>query len=313
MSAVSSRYSLAGIKSATTARHEAFIERTTEVLKADERVLAAYLVGGFAVGQGDAFSDVDLQVLVSEESAAELAEGWVELIHRITPTVSVESFAAMNPAGPRKASNGGGVCITPDWLHFDVVFRVAGSIDAHAVEGMVPLFDKAGLLPLTPRPRPDRRRDPFFPEGAVMWFIYMLGNVVAAIGRDEPVPASNGVILMRDVGLVRLFLAEQGLESTREMAGIFPFTKRLRRYLTDEQHLVLESLPPVQATIDSAIDGFIALAEAFLPRAQRLAAVTGATWPGDYADASVAYFERAVGARLEVGRSLCRMVEDDRP
>ncbi len=38
---------------------------------------------------------------------------------------------------------------------------------------------------------------------------------------------------MRDIGLVGLFLAKQGLVSTREhttMGNPFPFTKRLRRY-----------------------------------------------------------------------------------
>ena len=246
MTVASSRYSLAGVKTATTAPHEAFVERAREVLEADDRVLAAYLVGGFAVGMGDAFSDVDLQVLVTEESAAELADGWVDLIHRITPTVNIQAFATLDPAAPRQAPSGGGLCITPEWLHFDVVFRVAGSIDPHGVEGMMPLFDKAGLLPSEPTPRADRRREPFFPDGAVSMFLYMLGNVVAAIGRDEPVPASNGVIMMRDVALVRLFLAEQGLESTRgnTAPGTFPFTKRLRRYLTDEQHGILQALPP---------------------------------------------------------------------
>ncbi len=54
----SERYSLAGVRQATTAPHEAFIARAREVLAANDRVLAAYLVGGFAVGMGDAFSDV---------------------------------------------------------------------------------------------------------------------------------------------------------------------------------------------------------------------------------------------------------------
>jgi hypothetical protein len=303
MSLTPGRYPLTGARAATTAPQEAFIARAREVLEADDRVLAAYLVGGFAVGIGDAFSDVDLQALVTEESAEELAEGWIELIHRITPTVNVQAFPTLNPAAPRQPpNNGGGVCITPEWLHFDVVFRVAGSIDAHAIEGMVPLFDKAGLLPAQPTTRPDRRGDPFYPEGTVSFFLYMLGNVVAAIGRDEPVPASNGVIMMRDIGLVRLFLAEQGLQSTRDnpVPGMFPFTKRLRRYLTEEQHAILVALPPLSPSLDSAIDGFVALAEVFLPRAKRLAVACGAPWPEDYAQASVAHFERAVGTTINL-------------
>ena len=175
-------------------------------------------------------------------------------------------------------------------------------MNAHAIEGMVPLFDKAGMLPAEPTMRPDRHGDPFFPEGAVLMFLYMLGNVVAAIGRDEPVPASNGVIMMRDIGLVGLLLAEQGLASTREhtFGSPFPFTKRLRRYLTEEQHALLQGLPPVCASIESAIDGYVALAEVFLPRAERLAVATGARWPAEYAQASIAHFEHAVGIRLKL-------------
>ena len=45
----------------------------------------------------------------------------------------------------------------------------------------------------------------------------------------------------------------------------FPFTKRLRHYLTDEQHAVLEALPPVAASLDSAIDGYVALAGSSSP------------------------------------------------
>lgn len=297
-----SRHSLAGVRAATTAPHEEFIAKATEVLQADPRVLAAYLVGGFAVGVGDAFSDVDLQILVADHAAAELADGWRDLIHRITPTVHIQAFGLAPNAADRGISSGGGLCITPDWLHVDVVFRTASSIDAHIVEGMLPLFDKAGLLPPEPRPRPDRRGDPFYPERVVLFFLYMLGNVVGPIGRDEPVPASNGVIIIRDIALVGLFLAEQGLSSTREhnAGNPFPFTKRLRRYLTDEQHAILEGLPPVAASIESAIDGYIALAEVFLPRAERLAAAMGASWPADYATASVTHFEHSLGVRLSV-------------
>ncbi len=84
------------------------------------------------------------------------------------------------------------------------------------------------------------------------------------------------------------------------MPGMFPFTKCLRRYLTDEQHAILLALPPVEASLDSAIDGYVALAEAFLPRAERLAVATGAEWPADYARASIAHFEQAVGTRISL-------------
>jgi hypothetical protein len=56
---VSSRYSLAGIRAATTAPQEDLIARAVEVLRGDDRVLAAWLVGSFATGEADPWSDID--------------------------------------------------------------------------------------------------------------------------------------------------------------------------------------------------------------------------------------------------------------
>jgi predicted nucleotidyltransferase len=286
-----SRYALSGVKAATTVAQEGFIQRAKEVLAADERVLAAYLVGGFAIGKADPWSDVDLQVIVADEAAEDLKTSWSELAGRLAPLANVKSFQFTI----------GGVCITPDWLHFDVAFHARSQVDPMKIEGMSPLLDKAGLLPDRAVPRPDRREAPFFPEAAVDMFLYMLGNMVSVVGRNEPIPATNGVIMVRDVALVGLLLAEQGWRSTREHSAgnPFPFTKHLRSYLSDEQNALLASLPPVEPTIDSAIDGYLALARIFLPRARRLAEQTGHAWPQAYEKASVAHFERSLGVNLQ--------------
>ena len=262
----------------------------TEVFGRDDRMLAAYLVGGFAVGTGDAFSDVDVQVIVAENEFDTFASAWQEVLDDIASPAHVQPFFGAT----------GGTVITPDWLHYDLVFHKEGSVDPRTVEGMVPLFDKGGLLPANPTPRPDRRGAPFFPAAAVEQFLYMLGNMVSVVGRNEPIPLSNGVVLVRDMCLVRLLLAEQGWESTREhtFGNPFPFTKRLRGYLTDEQNELLESLPPLEATIDSGIRGYVALAKAFLPRARALADRVGTEWPTEYEHASRAYFERMLGVDL---------------
>lgn len=285
-----SRYPLTAVRQATTAPQEALIARATQVFSADHRVLAAYLVGGFALGDADAWSDVDLQCVIRDEDAAELKGSWPELAEAIAPTAHVQPFGfAM-----------GGVCITPEWLHFDLVLRPAANFDPNELEGIVPLVDKAGLLPEEAVPRPLRRGAPFFPVRAVEHFLYMLGNMVSVVGRNEVIPASNGVLVVRDICLVGLLLAEQGWVTTREhtTGNPFPFTKRLRGYLTDEQHRLLVSLPPLEATLDSVIDGYLALARAFLPRARALAGRTGAEWPAAYEAASVGYFERSLGVSI---------------
>jgi hypothetical protein len=284
------RYSLAGVRAATTGPQARLIARACEVLGRDDRVVAAYLVGGFAVGTGDAWSDVDLQVTIRDDARGEVSESWEEIADGIAPTAYIQPFAGVI----------GGLCITPEWLHFDVVFNPLSSVDPRTVLGMVPLFDKVGILPDGPVPRPNRQREPFFPLAVVEHFLYMLGNMVSVIGRKELIPASNGVVIVRDMDLVGLMLAEQGWATTREhsFGNPFPFTKRLRSYLTAEQNAVLESLPPLVATIDSVIDGYVALARAFLPRARRLAERTGAPWLAEYERASIRYFQNSLGVEL---------------
>jgi hypothetical protein len=296
-----STYELPGVRSATTAPQESLTARAVEVLSADERVLAVYLVGGFAIGVGDAWSDIDLQCVIADDATDAFVTGWREVVARITPAVYVQPFAALVANRPTTGPIGGMV-ITPEWLHLDIVFNPESTVDPMTVEGMVPLFDRVGMLPGGPVPRPDRQGEPFFPEAAVRYFLYMLGNMVTIVGRNEPIPGSNGVVLVRDIALVGLLLAEQGLATTREhtFGNPFPFTKRLRPYLTDEQQALLESLPPVAPTIDSVIDGYIALARAFLPRAKRLAAQTNSEWPSAYEHATVAYFEHSLGVTLDL-------------
>jgi hypothetical protein len=292
MAELESRYGLGGVHSATTRPQEELVLRAVEVLDGDERMVAGYLVGGFAVGHGDAFSDVDLQVIVAADAYEAFAASWTSILDEIAAPAHVQPFSG----------SAGGSVITPEWLHYDVVFHAEGSVDPGAVEGMVPLFDKAGILPGAPVPRPDRRREPFYPAAAVEQFFYMLGNMVSVVGRNEPIPLTNGVVLVRDICLVKLLLAEQGWETTREhtFGNPFPFTKRLRGYLTDEQNALLESLPPVVATIDSGIECYVALARAFIPRAKVLAERVGADWPAAYERASCAFFERMLGVDLAI-------------
>lgn len=144
----SSTYSLAGVQHATTKPQELLVLRVIDVLADDDRVLAGYLIGGFAVGQGDAFSDVDLQFIIEDDAVEDLSASWTSLLELIASPAHVQPFPGVI----------GGSVITPAWLHYDVVFNPRSSADVTKVEGMV--FDKAALLPAGPVPRPNRGSRP---------------------------------------------------------------------------------------------------------------------------------------------------------
>jgi hypothetical protein len=92
----------------TDAPQRALIERARTVVAGDDRILAAWLAGSYATGQADAYSDVDLHCMITEDSATWFAEHWPE--------------TAAGIAGPLVLASGlpgliGGYALTADWLH----------------------------------------------------------------------------------------------------------------------------------------------------------------------------------------------------
>lgn len=287
---IGTRYPLTGIRAATSAPQMALLARAVTILQSDDRILAAWLAGSFAVGQGDPFSDLDVHCCVEDTAIEELKTGWKDLLHQITPTVLAVTF----PPGRLI----GGYSLTPDWTHIDLLFfprRVFNDsllVSAKLLPGAKPLFDKTGiLLPDAPVPRPPLQGDPYFPEAAIETFFYIFGNLVTVVGRNEPVLATNGVVTIRDTCLVPLFYAERGVHKT---GGV----KRVNPFLSAEQRHVLEALPPIVATIDGVIEGHFALARLIIPRGRALAERTGVQWPTDLERATVAHVERGIGAAI---------------
>lgn len=275
--------SLAGVRAATTEPQRALLDRLVPVLEADPRIRAAWLVGSFALGTADAFSDLDVHCLVDDGDLPAVEREWVGLVERVTPLVMVTPF----PGG----AVAGATCLTPEWLHLDLALHPASRLDLASLAGMAPLFDRTGRLPQHAVPLPEEPAVPHFPLDVVKWFFYLFGCLVVVVGRDETAWAMNGVISLRDTGLVPLMMAENG---TRRIGG----NKRLDPFLTPEQRAVLRSFPPISPTIDSVVACEVAIARDFVPRGRALAERTGAEWPAALEEATIGWFERMLGVTV---------------
>jgi hypothetical protein len=265
----------------TLRRHRELADLARAAAVADERILAAWLVGSLTTGHADAYSDIDFHVLVApEDYSAYSSDGWKEFVASFSDTVMMRPFQ----------SGGGGYAITSDWMHFDIAIH-SGQPMLRPGSGLIPLFDRLGRLPAAAHQVDIERGDPWFPADVVQWFFYMLGNLAVVVGRDEPVLGTNGAIMLRDTCLVPLMHAETG---TIRTGG----DKRLRVFLTDEQHSVLESLPEVAPTLDSVVDAYAAAAEVFVSRGRALAERFNGDWPVDFERATADHLERMVGRRI---------------
>jgi hypothetical protein len=249
-----------------TPEQHSIITRATELAEADTRIKAAWLAGSFGTGRDDDYSDVDLHLLVPPDFS------WQDFARLLAPSVLLAPIPGVS----------GGLLITPEWTHVDIVCHL--SLPS-PLRGCRPLVDRAGLLRAI-EPVIDRG-EPYFPADAVDLYFYLLGNLAVVLRRGELSLASNGAINRRDIGLVPLMLGVNGIRKTDGQKRLYP-------YLTDSQIGFLHELPPVSSTRSSVIAFDRAVAAEVIRLGRPLAAEMGARWPVDFVDATLAYLRRSL-------------------
>jgi predicted nucleotidyltransferase len=262
--------------------HQELIDRAGEVLREDPRVQAAWLAGSFGRGDADAFSDVDLLIVVGDEDRDAYLAGWEAVIERIAPTVY------------RKALVHGEIgvynAITRDWMRLDLTVMGPAHVASRARSGLKVLFDRAelhGSLPERGSPIPP---DPDRVQRLTVEFLRVLGLLAVVLGRGEVLVAVTGCGHLRN-HLISLFLETAAVE---DRGGVL----KLAPLLSEQQRTALEALPPLVATRDSVIEVHRALAEAFLPAARALHARLGLEWPDQFEHATLSHLEAQLGLRI---------------
>lgn len=265
-------------------RQQAVITRAAKVLPSDDRVLAVYLIGSYGSGAADRFSDVDVHLVVTDDSTDWFEQHWDDVLRELTGrTVLTDRLPGMI----------GGLGITAGWLHVDLIVHPLAAFDRFQYDGVRVLFDRDGTL--FPdgdiAPTGGTPGEPYWPEGAVNLFFYFLGNLVTVLGRDERIVANQGIGAVRDQ-LIALMLAERGVRRT---GG----AKRLNALLSDEQRAALEAIPPAGTEPAGIIAANQYICRQFIARGTALAKRTSAEWPTEFVDATLAHLENHFHARFD--------------
>jgi aminoglycoside phosphotransferase (APT) family kinase protein len=259
----------------------ALAARIGEVLAREPEIAAAWVAGSLGEGAGDRWSDVDVHIAVEDSVFERVAGDHRRLVDAIGPTARVE------PLGSPPAVV---VVFGLPWERYDFHLRRLSQVRNAPPAGVRVLFDRVGVFPaqVVPPPGPGA---PYWPEAVVNGFIYILGCAPIVAGRLEIGIGIHGVAAQRWY-LMQLMLAENG---HRLAGGI----KRVNSFLTPDQREVIERQPPLENTVASVVEGHLAVAREFLPRARRLAAATGAIYPMEYEQATVTWVEGELGVRIE--------------
>ncbi|HEY7355765.1 MAG TPA: hypothetical protein VH590_04830, partial [Ktedonobacterales bacterium] len=248
-------------KDAQLAALTAFAERAAALLRDDERVRILWLTGSLAAGTADAQSDVDLRAAVRPEDFATLDDWWPQMLDHLAPTVWKRRW----PGPPNEAILG---AISTDYLRFDLVIQTATDTRPRALEAARVLFDKDGTAGQFNLAAPVQHNPLAQLNLVVEEFIRLVGMLPIVVERDDLAIGMEGHFGLHSL-LLSLLLLEQGID--RSVTG----KRHVAPFLDDEQRALLAGLPPLAPTMESVIQGRLAYARLFLPRARRLMEASG--------------------------------------
>lgn len=245
---------------------EPFADRVAEVLEADPRVLAAWLVGSHARGTADRHSDVDLWLVVAPESKEAFLADWPELSELVAHSVLRQRVFGSTF-----------LHITADWQRWDVSIGDPDDVSRRTRGTVKPLFDRAGLRDRLAPPGAPLPPDPAEIKALTTEFLRVMGLLPVVLGRREHVVGVSGAGLLRGL-IIQLFLEDVAVE---DRGGAL----HLNALLPEDRLRQLAELPAPDADHDSVLRAHLACAGLFLPAARDLAARSGAQWPTELEDA----------------------------
>lgn len=251
---------------ASRRRADALIERLVELCAADERIVAAFLGGSRARGEDDAFSDVDVSLIVADDAYDEVMAERADFVRRLGDAPFIEEFGTLRIT----------FVIFADGTDLELyTFRASdlGSIRSgpHRV-----LLDKTGILegvefPVEEEDDVETRTEDL--RRILFWFWHDVGHFKTAIGRDQLWWAAGQLEALRNycVNLERL---GQGGANMGE-----PYWKL-------EAEISTEPLEPLRVTFvplerDAMLRAGRAIVAFFRERGTIVAQMRGLTYPAD--------------------------------
>lgn len=237
-----------------------------------------FLGGSHGRGSADFWSDIDLVGLAPAGRHEAITDWWRNWLEQGEPLL----YFKVLPRGGTLIN-----AIDQRWLRIDLNLVEAAQIRGRAKDQLVPLVDPAGLYAGLAESLPDHRADPRRIEELVWEFIRVLGLTAVGLGRKE------WVVMVMGTGLLRDMLSQIMQEALPlpDRGGML----HLSKILPEGEMQVLLDLPYPGPEKEALISAQLAIAQAFFPRARRLAAAVGAEWPTRFETATRDMLARTIG------------------
>jgi predicted nucleotidyltransferase len=157
--------------------HQAFVDRFVKACLADDRIVAAFLGGSYAKGHADAYSDVDLCVITTDESFEEFFNQREAFLRLLGDLVFLEDFGTPNTA----------FYIFADDTEGELNFGSESRLDQIHSGPFKILLDKQNILSeaiFPPFEPPDTEQIQKL-RGQIYGFWHELSHFITAMGRNQ--------------------------------------------------------------------------------------------------------------------------------
>ncbi len=259
----------------TPRNHDAVIARFVELCAKDERIVAAFLGGSHARGEADAYSDLDLCLITTDEAHADVRAEQSTIVGRLGEPLFLETFAIED------------LCffVLADGTEGELFIAREGALDELQAGPFRILVDERGILEGTSLPirEPDPAAQREALHEVLHWFWHDLSHFTAAIGRGQLWWAAGQLEALRRycVNLIRIGQDVQAEDEAYE--------KLDQSISTAELDGLRSTFVPMER--DAIVRAGLEILAFFRERAPAIASAYGSTYPAE--------LDRLTSARLE--------------
>jgi predicted nucleotidyltransferase len=265
--------------------HQAVLNGFVAACQADQRVVAATLYGSYARGAADAYSDLDLGLITTDEAYEDFVAGREAFLRLLGEPVFLEDFDLPNIV----------FFIFPDGTEVELSLGHESQFNHNHGGPYRILLDKKNILAgaVFPRNEPTQAEQTETLRRLVYWFWHDLSHFTTAMARGQLWWAYGQLETLRRYCVNLAHLRQD-------------FSAEAEGYEKVEQALPVEQLSPLQATFcpleqDAMLQAALVIFRFYQELAPPLARTHGIPYPADLERVMYDRLEKLCNARL-IGR-----------
>ncbi len=157
--------------------HQAFVDRFIAVCRSDSRIRAAFIGGSYVTGTADPYSDLDLDIIISDDALEDFTAHLDDFLHLLGEPVFSETWGRTDMVS----------LIFADGTEGDLIFHRESDLAAIQSGPYSVLLDKKGLLAGIELPylAPDPRKQAGELQSLILVFWHDMSHYIKAMQRDQ--------------------------------------------------------------------------------------------------------------------------------